>query len=138
MKQFALICLSWLIAISAVAQNNPVPFLTQPLTPTSVVPGHGAFTLKVAGAGFRAGAVVNWNGSPRTTTLVSQDEVDAAISAADVAHQNVAAITVSNPAPGGGVSNLEYFPVGPAFVGLAFARRDTVIEPPIHDPQVYP
>jgi hypothetical protein len=129
MKQFALICLSWLIAISAVAQNNPVPFLTQPLTPTSVVPGCGAFTLKVAGAGFRPGSVVNWNGSPRTTTLVSQDEVDAAISAADVAHQNVAAITVSNPAPGGGVSNVEYFPVGPAFVGLAFARRDTVVSP---------
>jgi hypothetical protein len=131
MKQFALICLTSLIAISAMAQNNPVPFLTQPLWPTSVPPGHAAFTMKIGGAGFRAGAVVKWNGSPRATTVVSQNEVEAVIPATDVADKTVAAITVSNPAPGGGTSNFLYFPVGPALGKVAFARRDTPINPPL-------
>jgi hypothetical protein len=131
MKQFALICLLSLTAISAIAQNNPVPFLTQPLWPTSVPPGHAAFTLKIGGAGFRSGAVVNWNGSRRATTFVSQNEVEAEIPATDVVNKTVAAITVSNPAPGGGTSNIEYFAVGPAFGAVSFARRDTPIRSPL-------
>jgi hypothetical protein len=43
---------------SAAAQTTAVSFVNQPLVPTSVVPGHGAFTLTVNGTGFAPGAVI--------------------------------------------------------------------------------
>jgi hypothetical protein len=138
MKLLASACIVSFVAISAVTQNNPIPFVSQPLTPTSVVPGHAAFTLRVKGAGFRSGAVVNWNGSSRPTKLVSPNEVDAAISATDVAEKTIATVMVSNLSPGGGKSNFAYFSVGPAFGEVAFARRDTVINPPIKNPEAFP
>ncbi len=37
---------------------NPVPFVNQPLTPMTVAPGSGQFTLTVNGTGFVSGSVV--------------------------------------------------------------------------------
>ena len=50
---------------AALAQQSAVPFVNQPLSPTSIAPGHAAFTLTVNGTGFASDAVVNWNGSYR-------------------------------------------------------------------------
>jgi hypothetical protein len=61
--------------------------------------------LTVTGTGFVAGAVVQVNGVPRTTTVVSATQVTAAILAADVASTGTPTITVFNPTPGGGLSN---------------------------------
>jgi hypothetical protein len=113
-----------LIVPAALAQTNAVPFLSQ-LYPLSTTPGRPAFTLKVTGAGFASTATVNWNGSARPTTFINPDYLQAAITAADIAHANTANITVVNPAPGGGTSNVAYFPVGPRTTSVAFARRDT-------------
>jgi hypothetical protein len=90
---------------------NPVPQIDNPLVPTSAAPGGPAFTLTVHGSGFVSASVVNWNGSPRTTTFVSPGEVTAAIPASDIATATTAAVTVTNPAPGGGLSNPAYFEV---------------------------
>jgi len=98
-------------AASALAQINAVPFIQQPLVPTSIKPGSAAFTLTVNGAGFGSGSVVNWNGSPRDTTFVSPKKLMAAILASDVVSAGTASITVSNPLPGGGVSNVDFFQV---------------------------
>jgi len=49
---------------------------------TSRSTGRGDFTLSVYGANFVDGAVVNWNGSPRSTTFVSDRELRAKILAA--------------------------------------------------------
>jgi hypothetical protein len=76
--------------------------------PQAVVPGSAAFTLTVYGANFVSGAVVNWNGSPRSTTFVSARELQAKILAADVAKPTAGYITVTNPAPGGGPSSASY------------------------------
>jgi FG-GAP-like repeat/Abnormal spindle-like microcephaly-assoc'd, ASPM-SPD-2-Hydin/FG-GAP repeat len=65
----------------------------------------------VRGAGFVSGSVVNWNGSPRTTTFVSAGKITAAILASDIATATTATITVKNPTPGGGLSNPGYFEV---------------------------
>jgi hypothetical protein len=93
------------------AQTNPVPLVTGPLAPISIAPGSAGFELKVNGAGFVTASVVNWNGSPRATTFVSASQLQAAILASDVAAAGTAYITVSNPAPGGGKSNVANFNV---------------------------
>jgi trimeric autotransporter adhesin len=54
------------------------------------------FTLSVTGTNFVNGSVVEWNGSPRTTTFVSATQITAAISASDIAAAGAASITVSN------------------------------------------
>lgn len=85
------------------APANPVPVLTA-LNPVSRTAGAGAFTLTVTGGNFLAGSVVRWNGNNRTTTFVSATTLTAAITAADVQSAGTAAVTVFNPAPGGGTS----------------------------------
>src|SRR5216683_791054 len=56
-------------------------------------------------------SVVNWNGSPRATTFVSSAQLTAQISAADIATTGTASVTVFNPTPGGGMSNVAFLPV---------------------------
>ena len=67
--------LSLASTVAAVAQN-PLPAINLPLVPDAVTPGGAGFTLTVNGTGFVSGAVVNWNGSARTTTFInaSSDE----------------------------------------------------------------
>ena len=100
------------LALPASAANS-VPFLNS-LVPSATAPGGPAFTLTVTGAGFVSGAVVNWNGSPRTTTFVSVDQLTASITAADIASAATAVVTVTNPAPAGGTSNGQYLQIANA------------------------
>ena len=83
---------------------NPVPSISG-LSPSSVVAGSSAFALLVSGSNFVDGAVVRWNGSDRTTTFVNSTQLQATISAADIATAGTASVTVFNPTPGGGTSN---------------------------------
>jgi FG-GAP-like repeat len=96
-----------LLAVTAFAAN-PVPQVVGPPIPQAVVPGSGAFTLKVYGANFVSGAVVNWNRSPRSTTFISARELQAQILASDVEKPTAGYITVTDPPPGGGVSSSSY------------------------------
>jgi Tol biopolymer transport system component len=82
---------------------NPAPTIST-LAPTSAVAGGAAFNLTVNGAGFVNASTVQWNGAARTTTFVSATQLTAAITAADIAAAGNGAVTVSSPAPGGGVS----------------------------------
>ena len=104
------------------AQNNPLPFLNQPLSPSSTAPGGPAFTLTVSGTGFVPGAVLNWNGSPRTTTVISGSSLQASITAADIAKPNTASITITNPAPAGGTSLPTYFYVRNSYTSIALVN----------------
>jgi hypothetical protein len=105
-----LIVFSLLVTGAALAQN-PVPFINAPLVPGNKAPGSSAFTLTVNGTGFVSGAAVYWNGSSRTTTFVSASQLTASINAADVATAQSVNVTVVNPAPGGGSSNVAPFQV---------------------------
>jgi len=96
-----------LVAGSAFSQ---VP-LVQSMIPVSTAPGSKSFTLTVYGAGFKSTAVVNWNGSPRLTEVISSGEATATINAADVAVGTTGSITVTNSGTGGGTSNVMFFPV---------------------------
>jgi hypothetical protein len=97
-----------LTCLSSALANNPIPTVVGPVVPQAVVPGSGAFTLKVYGANFVSGATVNWNRSPRSTIFISARELQAQILASDVATATAGYITVTNPPPGGGVSSASY------------------------------
>jgi hypothetical protein len=93
------------------AQTNPVPLINQPLVPDAVTPGGQGFTLTVNGTGFVSGSVVNWNDSPLTTTFVSGAQLTASVPASDIAKASTASVNVVNPNPGGGASNVAFFPI---------------------------
>jgi hypothetical protein len=110
MKPLRLLGALVLLCVATLAQTNPVPMIYQPLLPVTVKPGNGAFMLTINGTGF-VNPVVTWNGSTRTTYVISNSQVQAQISAADVANPGTAFINVVNPAPGGGISNTLLFPI---------------------------
>ncbi len=62
----------------------PKPSLLR-LEPASGGAGGPGFTLTVKGSNFHTSSVLYWNGSPRTTTVVSSTTISAAITAADIA-----------------------------------------------------
>jgi hypothetical protein len=90
---------------------SPAPFVEQPLSPDAVVPGSAAFTLTVHGTGFVSGSTVKWNGSARTTTFVSDSKLTANVLLSDIASPSTASVTVVNPSPGGGASNVAFLVV---------------------------
>jgi hypothetical protein len=54
------------------------------------------FTLTVTGSNFDSASVVNWNGSPRTTTFGNSGQLTASILPQDAAFPGTAGISVSN------------------------------------------
>jgi hypothetical protein len=107
---------------STVAPGNPVPFLNQPLVPTAVSPGASGFTLSVSGTGFVSGAAIDLNRTPLGTTFVDSEHLTAMVPAADVASAGTAAVTVVNPGPGSGPSNVVYFQVDAPEATVNFAN----------------
>jgi 6-phosphogluconolactonase (cycloisomerase 2 family) len=88
----------------------PTPTMNS-LSPSSATVGGPAFTLAVNGSNFVSSSVVRWNGSDRPTAFVNSSEIHAQISARDIAATGSAAVTVINPAPGGGTSNAANFSI---------------------------
>jgi len=104
--------------------SNPVPTIIA-LAPSCVPAGEQFINaindqLTVIGPnppGFVGGSVVRWNGSDRATTgNGSVNGLTAQISASDIAKAGTAAVTVFNPAPGGGSSNSLTFTITPGAV----------------------
>jgi hypothetical protein len=52
------------VSFTAFAQN-PVPYIAEPLSPTSALPGSQGFTLTVHGDNFGATTVLEWNGAAK-------------------------------------------------------------------------
>jgi hypothetical protein len=95
----------------------PVPAITT-LIPFNTPVGSPAFMLGVDASGAGGGSlvpcsVVQWNGSPRTTTFAGPTGLNAAISAADVASASMIPVTVFTlkDGGGGGTSNALTFTV---------------------------
>jgi lysophospholipase L1-like esterase len=84
--------------------SNPVPAVDT-LSPTSVSTSVGNFTLVVNGSNFTPQSVVLWNGAAQPTTWVSDTQVQSSIAAVNTSAAGTAAVSVSTPTPGGGVSN---------------------------------
>jgi hypothetical protein len=90
--------------------NNPVPSLTS-LSPPSIKAGSASFTLTIYGSGFVTTSQAAWNGSVRTTTYDGPGKVQAKILKSDIANAGTAKVRVTNPTPGGGISNALTFTI---------------------------
>jgi hypothetical protein len=101
--------------------GNPVPFLNQSLAPTAVSPGTSGFTLSVSGTGFVSGATVNFNRTVLATTFLDSGHLTAMVAASDIANASTALMTVVNPGPGGGQSNVVFFQVAAPETTVVFA-----------------
>ena len=93
--------------------ENPVPSIRS-LSPASVY-ATGAYgsdlVVTVNGAYFLPDSTVYWDGAPRITDYVSTSQLQVTLTAGDTALVGDFAVTVVNPAPGGGSSNIAIFQV---------------------------
>ena len=99
-----------IVLLLAQSVNNPVPSVAS-VAPATTVAGGPDFSLTVNGANFVGASMVRWNNADRTTTFVSGTQLQASISAADIASASSAQVTVVNPTPGGGTSGSLSFAV---------------------------
>jgi outer membrane protein assembly factor BamB len=81
------------------------PLTLASVSPQSVTAGGPAFVLTVLGTGFTQGSTVQWNGSARTTTVVSPMEILAQITGADITSVSTATVEVINTAANAGTSS---------------------------------
>jgi len=97
--------------------SPPAPAITG-LSPLSAVQLGQAITLTVTGAGFFAGATIDWNGSALSTSFVSGTELTAAVPGGLLGATGTAPITVVNP--GGTASNALTFTIGTPALSITF------------------
>ncbi len=98
--------------------NNPVPSLTT-ASPATTTAGSAATSVSLTGTGFVPTSVVMFNGSPRTTEFGNSTSLTVDLASGDFLAAGIDQITVMNPAPVGGTSNILPFAVNPTgTVGL--------------------
>ena len=97
-----------------------VPPVLSALVPASARLGDPNFTLHVQGSGFKAGAVILWNGLPEPTTVVSATEVTTGVNMATA--EFAMAIPVVVQISTGAVSNTLTFDLQPAGIPAAGRR----------------
>ena len=95
------------VTVNSAGGGGTSPTITS-LSPALIESGSAAFTLTVNGSNFASGATVLWNGSSRTTTFVSANQLTASIAAEDIATVGMANVTVANSSNGGTSSNFVF------------------------------
>jgi hypothetical protein len=108
---------------------NPVPATTS-LVPDNIIAGteRNTLTVVVNGSNFVPGAVVRWNGANRTTMFVNAGQLQALIPASDLVSAGSAAVTVFNPAPGGGTSSARMFTISNPAPMLSSISPNSVVQ----------
>ncbi|MFO0674839.1 MAG: hypothetical protein U0235_35350 [Polyangiaceae bacterium] len=102
--------------------TNPSTVSVTTVAPTHATLGSGDVSLSVDGSGFVSASVVSFNGINVQSTTTDQTHISATIPAALLASSGSFPIVVTNPAPGGGVSNPVQFEVwnpGPSVTSLS-------------------
>ncbi len=105
--------------------RGPQPAIIS-LSPSWGTAGGPSFTLIVDGSNFINGSKVRWKGSDRVTSFISGTELQASISAADIATSGTAGVTVYTPAPGGGTSNAINFDILAVLTALTVSPSSVV------------
>lgn len=90
--------------------DNPLPILSS-ISPTSTAAGGGDLTVTLTGSGFVEDSQVQLGGSDRATTYVDESHLTATILESDLMSGGTRNITVVNPAPGGGTSEVQVLTV---------------------------
>jgi hypothetical protein len=98
--------------LMVVPKTNPTPVLTS-ISPSSIPQGSPTTTIALVGSGFVPQSHVTWDGTALVTTFVSDTELSASISPAQLADAATHDVAVTSPAPGGGSSASQQFFVTP-------------------------
>ena len=107
------------------ADFNPAPTIAG-LSPQAILSGSSDTTITVTGSNFAPGAAVLLNGSQLTTTFTGSGELQVTVPAADLKNLGWAAVSVSNPAPGGGTSSVAPLTI---FSTIALGANHIVYDP---------
>jgi hypothetical protein len=81
------------------------------ISPASAIAGSAATTIALTGTNFLSTSSVLWNSTALTTTYTSATSLSASVPANLLATAGTAAVTVRNPAPGGGNSSAVTFTI---------------------------
>jgi len=117
---FGLLLAIEFLSVSTLAQSNPVPFVNHPLVPDAAKPGSQDIILTVNGTGFVLGSVVQWNGTPLTTTFMNSSQLTALVPSTDLTIAGTASVSVVTPGPGGGRSDAAFFSIRGPFPAISF------------------
>jgi len=94
----------------------PVPTITS-ITPTSAIAGSLPFSISASGNAIATGAVLNFNGAAKQSTVPNAQTILATISTADIATPGIVQVSITNPTPGGGTSaSLPFTIIQPSIV----------------------
>ncbi len=93
--------------------NNLLPTLAaiSPVSPTSANSGGPAFELTINGSNFVQTSSVMWNATSLATSFINSDQLVAWVPASLIAASGSVNVTVFNPAPGGGTSQIFAFTI---------------------------
>jgi len=107
---------------------SPVPVISS-LVPNTAIEGNGGVTININGLAFENTSVVRWDGLDRATTYISATQLQASITATDLALLGTANVSVFTPAPGGGLSGNQVFTILASSSGFidGFDRVDSTI-----------
>jgi hypothetical protein len=105
-------------AILTITIAAPVPTLTS-LSPASAAAGAGPGTVTLHGTNFLSTSTVTYKGVVHAATWVNSSQSTISLSAADQAVAGTYPVVVTNPGPGGGISNSVNFTVSSAVVSLS-------------------
>jgi probable HAF family extracellular repeat protein len=95
----------------AVPGKVQAPMISARLDPDTIGSGINGFKLRVRGIGFVPNSVLQWNGSARPTTYVDDSNLSVSIPREDIEKPGRALVTIVNPGPNGGTSNVVSFAV---------------------------
>jgi hypothetical protein len=108
-------------SLTSVEAENPVPTITS-IAPASTPAGSAQPNLTITGTGFVPDTFVLWNGKQRTVQYYTSTRIDLALSSADVLTPGSVTVQAVNPAPGGGSSAVETYPIGPSIPIASFVQ----------------
>jgi CSLREA domain-containing protein len=92
--------------------ENPPPTVIQISPNISALGKSGSLiTIMIYGAGFVQGSEGYWQGIPKPTTFISENELKVEITAADILEVGQYSLVIVNPSPGGGPSAAAAFSV---------------------------
>ena len=90
--------------------QNPQPAITT-ISPSATLVGSGSQTLTISGSNFLASSTATFSGTSHSVTFVNSGQLTIQLTSPDQATAGTYAVVVSNPAPGGGASNISNFTV---------------------------
>ena len=94
-------------SLSVARPSNPAPLLGS-LNPAHVVAGSPSLTLHLDGDQFIASSLVYWNGTLLPKSFLSSTSLQAVVDASLLVNAGAVTVTVQNPPPGGGRSQLTF------------------------------